>query len=226
MLSTKDMSAGSGKAKPVIVSGNQELKINSITLNAPAYDQSAYDLIINAESKPMGEGFEGFLLDQNNPNGPRYKGQVGRVKFSRYSFSDTTLPSGMEIQRDPSILKALINLAENAGKRAEVDSIQASTIEDFVSKASALLSGETYYNFCVGGREWENKEGYTNLDLFLPKFMSTEVPFESVGAEPSKIMTFDQSKHVIALKKKSNDEVVSAFGPAATGGLGGDDFDL
>lgn len=224
MLSTKDMSAGSGKAKPVIGSGNQELKINSITLNSPAYDQSAYDLILNLESKPIDGEFEGFLVDVNNQNGPRYKGQVGRVKFSRYSFSDTTLPSGMEIQRDSSILKALINLAENANKRAEVDSIQAGTIEEFVSKASTILSGDTYYNFCIGGREWENKEGYTNLDLFLPKFMSSEVPFESLDAQPSRMITFDQSKHVIALKKKANDETVSAFEPTIGGS--GDDFDL
>lgn len=224
MLSTKDMSAGSGKAKPVISAGNQELKINSITLNTPTYDESAYDLILNVESKPIGGEFEGFLVDVNNPNGPRYKGQVGRVKFSRYSFSDTTLPSGMEIERDSSILKALINLAENANKRAEVDSIQAATIEEFVTKASAILSGETYYNFCIGGREWENKQGYTNLDLFLPKFMSGEVPFESIGEEPSRMITFDQSKHVIALKKKTNDEAVNAFEPTVGGS--GDDFDL
>ena len=38
MLSTKDMSAGSGKARPVITVGNQKVKINSITFDqTPSY---------------------------------------------------------------------------------------------------------------------------------------------------------------------------------------------
>ena len=39
MLSTKDMSAGSGKARPVITVGNQKVKINSITFDQTPYDR-------------------------------------------------------------------------------------------------------------------------------------------------------------------------------------------
>ena len=226
MLSTSGMSAGSGKMKPVIDAGNQELKINSIAVSAPPYDQTAYDLVLNVESKPVSGEFEGFLLDANNSNGPRYQGQVGRVKFSRYAFSNATLPSGRAVKRDESILKALITLAEAQGKRAQIDAVQASTIEDFVSKAGAILCDGVFYNFCVGGREWENKEGYTNLDLFLPKFTSQSVPFEAIGVENSKLTVFNRSEHVVALKKAAS-QAVNSFEPVSSAGLvSGDDFDL
>ena len=43
MLSTKDMSAGSGSIKPVIGPGNQVIKINSITFDVTPYDADAYN---------------------------------------------------------------------------------------------------------------------------------------------------------------------------------------
>ena len=38
MLNTKDMSAGSGRTKPVLDPGNHVVKINSITLDQTPYD--------------------------------------------------------------------------------------------------------------------------------------------------------------------------------------------
>jgi hypothetical protein len=227
MLSTKDMSAGSGKVKPVIDAGNQELKINSITLNAPPYDKEAYDLQINVESRPVTGEFEGFLHDMNNPNGPRYEGQVGRVSFQRYAYANTTLPSGREINRDAEIMKSLIYMAEQVGKRSELDAIEAQTIEQFVTSASAILSGDTYYNFCIAGREWENKEGYINLQLFLPKRSRDGVLIERLDVDNSNIVTFDRAKHIVALKNKSTNTATttSTFEPVA-GTVSGDDFDL
>ncbi len=227
MLSTKDMSAGSGKAKPVIDAGNQELKINSIILHTPPYDNNAYDLQLNVESKPVGGEFEGFLHDVNNPNGPRYQGQVGRVSFQRYAYADTTLPSGREINRDAEIMKSLIFLAEQQDKRLELDSIQAQTIEEFVSAASNILSGDTYYNFCIAGREWENKEGYINLQFFLPKRTSAGVPFERVDLTNSRMVTFNRDEHIIPVRNKTATVASNntTFEPVA-GTVSGDDFDL
>ncbi len=227
MLSTKDMSAGSGKVKPVIDAGNQELKINSIVLNTPPYDQSAYDLQINVESKPVAGEFEGFLHDMNNPSGSRYQGQVGRVSFQRYAFADTTLPSGREINRDAEIMKALIFMSEQQGKRAELDAIEAQTIEQFVESANTILSGDTYYNFCIAGREWENKEGYINLQLFLPKRSRNGVTIERLDVDNSNLVEFNRSEHIVPLKNKSANtaSTTSSFEPVA-GTVSGDDFDL
>ena len=130
MLNTKDMSAGTGKAKPVIGTGNQKIKINSITFDQTPYDMDAYNITLHVESEPMDGDFNGFLKDVNNPSGPRFEGQVGRVRFSPYPFKDTTLPNGNEISRDNEVLKAMIFLSETVNKREELDAIEASTIED------------------------------------------------------------------------------------------------
>ena len=36
-------------------------------------------------------------------------------------------------------------------------------------KAVTVCANTGYINACLGAREWENKEGYVNNDLFLPK---------------------------------------------------------
>jgi len=221
MLSTKDMNAGSGKARPVISVGNQKVKINSITFDQTPYDREAYNVVLHVESEPVGGEFEGFLVDSNNPNGARYKGQVGRVRLSPYPFKDATLPSGREVSRDTEVLRAMIYLSEVLGKRDELDSIEANTIEEFMESADKVLSGDTFINACIGGREWENKEGYINYDLFLPRNSRDGVALEALDTENSRLFKFSKEEHVRELKKT---QTTSSFEPASSNA--GDDFDL
>jgi hypothetical protein len=83
MLSTKDMSAASGKEKPVIGTGNHKVKINSISFDKTPYDANAYNIILHVETEPITGDFQGFLKDMNKPDGPRYEGQVGKVEILR-----------------------------------------------------------------------------------------------------------------------------------------------
>jgi hypothetical protein len=53
MLSTKDMSAGSGKARPVISPGNQVIKINKITFDQTPYDKEAYNIVFHTHIKML-----------------------------------------------------------------------------------------------------------------------------------------------------------------------------
>ena len=106
MLSTKDMSAGSGSIKPVIGPGNQVIKINSISFDVTPYDADAYNIVLHVETEPVKGEFQGFLKDMNKPDGARYEGQVGRVRFSPYPYKDATLPSGREIQRGDRSLRS------------------------------------------------------------------------------------------------------------------------
>ena len=224
MLNTKDMSAGTGKAKPVIGTGNQKIKINSITFDQTPYDMDAYNITLHVESEPMDGDFNGFLKDVNNPSGPRFEGQVGRVRFSPYPFKDTTLPNGNEISRDNEVLKAMIFISETVNKREELDSIEASTIEDFMSKASIICSNTGYINACLGAREWENREGYVNNDLFLPKRNRMGIPLEALDVEDSNLTVFDKtdSNHFRPFIKKEP-TVVNSFEPSSTSGS---DFEL
>ena len=190
MLSTKDMSAGSGNVKPVIGVGNQKVKINSITFDVTPYDADAYNIVLHVESEPVQGEFNGFLKDMNNPNGPRYEGQVGRVRFSPYPYKDATLPSGREINRDTEVLKSMVYLSEVLNKREELDKIEANTIEVFMIECNKLFSNSEYFNACIGGREWENKEGYVNYDLFLPRMSKDGIPLEELNKENSRLLTF------------------------------------
>jgi hypothetical protein len=221
MLSTKDMSAGNGKARPVITVGNQKVKINNITFDQTPYDREAYNVVLHVESEPIDGEFEGFLIDTNNPSGPRYKGQVGRVRLSPYPFKNTTLPSGREISRDTEVLKSMIYLSEVLNKRNELDSIEANTIEDFMSSVNKVLSGDTYVNVCIGGREWENKEGYVNYDLFLPRNSKDGVAIEAIDVKNSKLYKFSKNEHVKELNKP---QTISSFEPSILNP--DDDFDL
>lgn len=224
MLSTSGMSAGSGKEKPVIGPGNQVVKINSITFDVTPYAADAFNIMLHVESEPIEGEFQGFLVDPNDPNSPRYAGQVGRVRFSQYAYKDAILPNGNEISRDTEVMKAMIFLSEQIGKRTELDAIQASTIEEFMLKCNAVLSGPTFMNVCLGTREWENKDGYINNDLYLPKLSKAGIPLEALGVENSRLITYnvnDKNHYRPVIVKEV--PVTNAFEPAPASG---DDFDL
>ena len=206
MLNTKDMSVGSGKARPLMGPGNNRVKINSITYDQTPYDKEAYNVNLHMETEPMTGEFEGFFKNKDNESEGRYEGQIGRVRISPFPFKDTTLPSGREISADQEILKSMIFLGEVLSKRDELDSIEAETIADFMSQCNTLFSNSDYFNVCLASREWENKEGYINNDLYLPKLSKDGVPAEQLEMEGdnSRLIKFDTATHVkVAVKKDS-----------------------
>jgi hypothetical protein len=223
MFNTKDMSAGSGKVKPVISTGNQVIKINSITFDQTPYDKDAYNITLHVESEPVKGEFQGFLKDVNDPNGPRYEGQVGRVRFSPYPYKDATLPSGREVKRDTEVLRAMVYLGEVLGKREELDMVEANTIEEFMNSCNSLFSNSEFINACIGAREWENKEGYINNDFFLPRMSKDGIPLEALNVENSRLLKFDKASHVREAQKKQS-PAANNFEPATSNT--GDDFDL
>lgn len=225
MFNTKDMSAGSGRPKPVLGPGNHTIRINSITFDKTPYDSEAYNIMLHVESEPVEGDFEGFYRDMQDQSKGRYEGQVGRVRMSPYPYKDATLPSGREVSRDQEVLKSMIFLSEQLGKRDQLDAIEADTIEDFMNKSTKLFAGTNFFNACIGSREWENNQGYVNDDLYLPRASKDGVPVEAmeVDATKSRIMTFDRATHVKALVKKDTPKADSSF--EGTSGSGSD-FEL
>ena len=224
MLNTKDMSAGSGRTKPVLDPGNHVVKINSITLDQTPYDADSYNIHLHVETAPIGGDFEGFFRDYNDQSKGRYDGQIGRVRISPFPFKDTTLPSGREISRDQEILKHMITLAETLDMRDALDSINAETIEDFMRECDDLMGGSKLINMCIGGREWENKEGYVNNDLYLPRISKDGIAMEALDKENSRLLQFDRAIHVKALVKKENSSADELPFKADSGS--GSDFEL
>lgn len=173
--------------------GPIDAKINNITIETPGYKDGADQRIImlHLEGPALGD-FEGFLVDKNNQNGPRYAGQIGRVKLTYWAFKDGQNPkTGVKYDRNDSILKALDSLAKVLGKKDKLDLISASTIEEYVELAGKVLSGPTVLSFCVGGKEYLNKDGYSTYELFLVKGDRNRYSYEIAGTKPSKLVTFN-----------------------------------
>ena len=207
-LSTTDLgSAGSGLPK-TITPGNHVLKINSIELEEFKFIDGAYHLMMHVETAPI-EGFEGFMIDKDDESKGRYQGQIGRVKASQYAFADGETKTGIKIQRDRSILIFLRTLAHTL----QIDSWfveqdgKHETIEDFVKEFNKTADfREKYLEFCIAGKEYEGKTGYTNYDMWLPKAEGKKYAF---GAEKDDtVIAYNEAKHLKKLEVKE----VKSFG--------------
>lgn len=203
-LSTTDLGTGgtgSGMAK-TIAPGNHILKINSIELADFSFLPGAKHLILNVETTPI-EGFDGFLIDKDDETKGRYQGQIGRVKASQYAFADGETKTGIKIQRDRSLLIFLQSFSKALGVNdwfVEQDG-KHDTIEDFVAAFSnAAPFKNKLMEFCIAGKEYESKSGYTNYDMWLPKSENKKYAYGEL--EQGKVMTFDEAKHLKKLEVK------------------------
>jgi hypothetical protein len=198
-LSTTDLSTGSGLPK-TLSPGNHVLKINSIHLDDYSFIPGAKHLMINVEGEPI-EGFQGFLIDKDDESKGHYAGQIGRVKASQYAFADGETKTGIKIQRDRSIMMFMQNLCKTIGINdwfVAQDNLH-DTIDDLIKafNQSAPFK-EKFLEFCVSGKEYIGKTGYTNYDLFLPKSDKGRYAFGEV--EGGKVLTYDEKVHLIKAK--------------------------
>ena len=206
-LSTKDLvneNNGGGMAK-TIAPGNHTLRINSVVLEDFQFIDGAKHLVLNVETEPI-EGFEGFLIDKDDESKGKYKGQIGRVKASQYAFADGQTKSGIKIQRDRSLMMFLANLSKATGIMSwfEEQDNKFNTIEDFVKNFSnnAPLK-DKYLDFCIAGKEYENKSGYTAYDMWLPKAENNKYAYGEEGSE--RILKYDEAKYLKKLEVKPVD---------------------
>jgi hypothetical protein len=225
MLSTRNVkeSAGTGRINSKMGPGNVTAKINSVELTE-GYNHAntgAYNLVLNMETQPIGPEFEGFLLNKDNPNGGRYLGQVGRVKFQYHSFEDGVTKTGIQKNRDNDILNAVTRIANALGLREDldntVDAAAISRIEELPAIATQVFRGK-YLDLCVAGRGYKDKGGYTAYELFLPYPRQGKISYEAAGAKSGNLYAFTETAHIIAPKE---DKPVTSFEP-----MNNNDFDL
>ena len=205
-LSTKDLGneGGSGQAK-TISPGNHRLKINSISLEDFQFIPGAKHLLLNVETEPI-EGFTGFLINKDDESKGNYSGQIGRVKASQYAYADGETKSGIKIQRDKSLMIFLANLSKAYGIMSwfEDQDNKYNTIEDFVMNYSNNAPiKDKYIDFCVAGKEYENKAGYTAYDMWLPKTENNKYAYGQ--ADSSKILEYNEAKHLKKIEVKPVD---------------------
>ena len=204
-LSTTDLGTGTGSGMPKTIGpGNHTLTINSMHLEDFQFIDGAKHLILNVETEPI-EGFEGFMIDKDDESKGHYKGQIGRIKASQYAFADGETKSGIKIQRDRSIMIFLSNMSKTLEFYewfVEQDN-KFNTIEDFVKNFSdnAPYKGIPI-EFCVAGKEYMNKSGYVNYDMWLPKAEN------KTYAYGENVMVYNEAKHL----KKIEVKEVKGFG--------------
>lgn len=206
-ISTKNIPTGGTSVPKTLQPGNVVAKINDISLEAFTFKEGAYHLILNLEGTDRGAEFEGFYINKDRPELGRYKGQVGKVKASEWAYADGETKSGIKISRDTEILKFIAGLCKDLGSSwlSDADG-KYNTIEEFVKGFNNDKPfKDVWFNFCLAGKEYQNKEGYTNYDMFLPKYVKGSVPFEVCDKTPSKIMKFNETEHI---KKKKVESVV------------------
>lgn len=208
-LSTKDVKTG-GLPKTV-EPGERILKINNVHLKQFDFmkEEGSYFLILDVETKPI-PGFEGFLIDKDDPAKGCYKGQIGSVKTNQYSYKDGETKSGVKTDRNLDILRMIKSICIATGCLAWFDKADGKyeTIEEFVEAFSkdAPFAGK-YLKFCIAGKEYVNKtNGYINYDLHLPKWQKGRVLFEAENATPSKLVKFNPDDHIIKQTIKSTAE--------------------
>jgi hypothetical protein len=207
-LSTDDLGTGGSGLPKTISPGNKVLKINNVELEQFKFIDNAFHLILHVETEPI-EGFEGFMLDKDDESKGHFKGQIGRVKASQYAFADGETKTGIKIQRDRSILMFLQNLCKTMGINDWMVSQhnKHDTIEAFVEEFNKTAPiKDRYLEFCVAGKEYVGRTGYTNYDLWLPKSEKGKYAFGEV--EEGKVIRYDESKHL----KKLEINNIESFG--------------
>jgi hypothetical protein len=200
-------------------------KITDIKIEVTPYDSNAYNVVLSLESQPiLDEKFEGFLIDKDNPELGQHKGQVAKVNVSPFSFSDYTSKEGTTTSKEQSMFRWISMFAKEIGvaqAMAEAG-IQAETITEYLEEAKTYLVTGKYLHFCIGGSEYENKAGYTQYRLYLPKADKGKCVYETYveNKEPSaKFTTFSPTVHI---RKKKTSESLSSF----SGRDAGDDLSL
>jgi hypothetical protein len=201
-LSTEDLGTGGSGLPKTISPGNKVLKINHVELEDFKFIDNAKHLILHVETEPI-EGFEGFALDKDNPERGHFKGQIGRVKASQYAYADGETKTGIKIQRDRSILIFLQNLCKTMGLNEwmQAQHNKHDTIEDFIDAFNQTAPiKDVYLEFCVAGKEYVGKTGYTNYDMWLPKAENGKYAFGEV--EGGKVINYNEAKHLKTLETK------------------------
>lgn len=200
-LSTTDLKEGGNGLPKTIVPGNYTLKINNIILEDFKFIPGAKHIILNVETEPI-EGFEGFMLDKDQPELGHYAGQVGRVKGSQYAYADGTTKTGIKIQRDRSVLIFLQNLCKalDSNDWFVAQDGKHDTIEDFIAVFNEQAPfKDKLIDVCIAGKEYEGKSGYTNYDMWFPKASKEGYAFAAKGG---KVLKYSDETYLTKMEVK------------------------
>jgi hypothetical protein len=232
-LSTKEIKTGEGGIPKVIAPGDHVLKINKVELKRwPFMDaDDGYFFVLHTETEAI-EGFEGFFFDKDDESLGRHSGQIGQIKTNRYYYKDGETKSGIQISRDTEILKQIKNICMAADALEWFDKVdnKFNSIEEFVEAFNTKAPfKDKFFNICVGGKEFERKNGYIGHDLFFPKGEKGKVVLEGKDSAVSKVLAYNESKHLMKIDAAKVSSFTGDETPVIPGGdplAGAPEFEL
>lgn len=161
MFNTKgqEIKTGGGTSKS-LQAGVVNAHIHSGMVRTAKSGKKSLELVLEG---PALENFEGWAIDKNNPEGPKFKGQSARVSATVYTDQyDSDNPAKNDI------IYKLLYIASELGLRDEADNVTANSIEEWSEKVINLIKGHNLYFFLKGTEEEYN--GKTIIKLSLPKY--------------------------------------------------------
>jgi hypothetical protein len=153
---------------------------------------------------PEIKDFQGWSITKGDDNGPKFKGQSGRVSATVWTdqFNESNINKN-------EILYKLTVIATELGVRDEIDNVSANSIEDWVSQVINIIKNKDLYWFIKG--EEQEYNGKITVKLSLPKY-------KFVNSDDAKLDKFD--KNNIYHYKQIKNQKVSGFEPST------DDFQM
>lgn len=198
MFSTKgqDVKTGGGTMKSLQPGVVYAHIYSGSVRTSKAGDKKSLELVLEG---PEMEDFEGWAIDKNDPEGPKFKGLSSRVSATIWTdqWNETNVMKN-------EIMHKLTVVATELGLRDAIDNISAVSLEDWVAKAINILKGHNIYWFLAGKEEEYN--GKTIVKLSLPKY-------KFVHSNEEKLDKFDKNNkyHYKPLDSKP----VSSFEPVS-----------
>lgn len=168
--------------------------IFNATVKTAKTGKKMLELVLEGPALP---NFEGWAIDRENQEGPKFKGQTAKVSATIYIDSYNSNDVNVN-----EIMRKLLVLSDEVGLRSKIDNItkveEINSIEQWVERAVNILKGEDLYFFLVGKEEEYN--GKTIIKLSLPKF-------KFCASDESKLNKFDKNNkyHYTSLENKTID---------------------
>lgn len=205
MFSTEGQEAKKGGLGKSFEPGVVKAHIYSANVRTAKTGKKSLELILEGPAIP---NFEGWAIDKDNQDGPKFQGQSARVSGSVYTehFNSDDLNKN-------EILNKLVVVSDALGLRKQIDALSKdqtiTSIEQWVGAAVNILKGQDLYWFLAGKEDEYN--GKVIVRLSLPKY-------KFCGEDEFSVPKFDKSNkyHYAPLANKT----VSGFEPASN------DFDL
>jgi len=212
-IGTKDVKVGGGALPKTFMPGNHTCKINNIRLDRPAFakdGEEMYYLVLDLETEPLGESFEGFFIDKDKEELGRYLGQTGRIKTSQWPYKDSEW-QGKKWSMIDEIIKFLKSVCIEIGSdwMDKADG-KFDTIEEMVDAFNKKAPfKDVFLSWCIGGQQVPGEDGYPKYFMHLPKFTRGSKLFTSVE-EDGELLEYDKALHLQI--KGEAPETVKNFG--------------